>query len=696
MTRRSGQPSPAPAPASPPHWPSGWICAAIFALVVLAYLPALSGGFIWDDHSHVTRTDLRSLPGLFRIWFEFGATQQYYPVLHSAFWVEHILWGDSPLGYHLLNVLLHATAACLFGTLLRRLFDGAARPSTELSPSPSLGRTGGALDTGTAAAGHERRRYAGVEWLAALLFALHPVCVESVAWISEQKNTLSLVLYLCAALAYLRFDGQRRGAHFALASGLFLLALLTKTVTASLPAALLVVFWWQRGRLDWRRDVLPLLPWFALGAASGLVTAHFERVLIGAQGADFDLSVVQRCLLAGRVIWFYLGKLAWPAELVFIYPRWTVDASAPWQWLFPLGAVALLVALVWWQRRSRAPLAAALLFGGSLFPVLGFVNVYPFVFSYVADHFQYLASLAVFALAAAGLQRILSRLPVMFRQAALGALLAVLGILTWTQCEMYRDATTLYETTLRQNPACWMAHNNLANILTLAGRPGEAVPHLEAVLRLRPDNAAAHSNLGDCLTRLGRAAEAVPHLEKALQLQPDYAVAHSNLGNALLELNRLDEAMAHYQQSIRLDPEYANAECNFGIALAQAGRPVEAIPHFERSVQLDPTYADAELNWAVALVVTNRFPEAAPHFERAIELRPDSVDYRSTYGGALVRAGRMEAALTQFESVLQLDPNNAAVHLELAQILRRLGRLNETAAHLREVERLNPGLLRPR
>ncbi len=655
MPRRPAQ-TPPPVDGSG-SWPGGWICALIFLVTVLAYLPAMSGSFLWDDNGHVTRLDLRTLAGLSRIWFEFGATQQYYPVLHSAFWLEHVLWGDSPLGYHLLNVLLHATGACLFGALLRRLAVPGA-------------------------------------WIAALLFALHPVCVESVAWISEQKNTLSLVFYLGAALAYLRFDGQRRASDYAVATGLFLLALLTKTVTASLPAALLVVFWWQRGRLEWRRNVLPLLPWFALGVASGLVTAHFERVLIGAQGAAFDLSLVQRCLLAGRVFWFYLGKLVWPAELIFIYPRWTINPAEAWQWLFLLGALALSGVLIWWQRRSRAPLATALLFGGTLFPVLGFVNVYPFVFSYVADHFQYLASLPVFALAAAGLRRILLRLPMAARYAVPGVLLAVLGALTWAQCGMYRDPVTLYETTLKRNPACWMAHNNLATILTLDGRPAEAIPHLETAIRLNPRMASAHNNLGHSLTRLGRAAEAIPYLEKAIQLQPAYAVAHGNLGNALLELNRLDEAIASFRQAIRLDPLYANAECNLGLALAQAGRTAEAIPHFERAVQLDPSYADAELNWAIGLMLTDRFPAAVPHFERAIELNPGSIDSLFAYGRALVRAGRLEAAMPQFESILRLNPDIAEAHLELAQILRRLGRLSETAVHLREVERLNPGLLR--
>jgi hypothetical protein len=324
--------------------------ALFFIAALAAYFPALRGDFLWDDAGHVTNPALQSWSGLLRIWFEPGVTQQYYPLLHSAFWLEHKLWGDAVLGYHLINVLQHALAATLFGALLRRLAVPGA-------------------------------------WFAAGLFLLHPVCVESVAWICEQKNTLSLVLYLGAALAYLRFDTVRFPRRYVLATLLFVGALLTKTVTASLPAALLVVFWWQRGRLDWRRDVVPLLPWFVLGAGGGLFTAHFEKVLIGAQGAEFNLGALDRVVLAGRVFWFYLGKLAWPAELIFVYPRWNVDASVWWQWVFTLAGLALLGVLIWWQRRARGPLAAALLFGGSLFPVLGFVNVYPFIFSYVADHF---------------------------------------------------------------------------------------------------------------------------------------------------------------------------------------------------------------------------------------------------------------------------------------------------------------------
>ncbi len=657
MSSHPGQTPPkvaSAAPADAASWPDGWVCALVFVLVLVAYLPALSGGFLWDDAGHVTRADLRSWAGLGRIWFEFGATQQFYPVLHSAFWVEYQLWGDATFGYHLLNVLLHASAACLFGLLLRRLAVPGA-------------------------------------WWAALLFALHPVCVESVAWISEQKNTLSLVFYLGAALVYLRFDQDRRDSHYGLATGLFLLALLTKTVTASLPAALLVVFWWQHGRLAWRRDVLLLLPWFALGAVSGLVTAHFERVIIGAQGADFDLSVVQRCLLAGRVFWFYLGKLLWPADLIFIYPHWTVDATIWWQWSFLVAALALLAGLIWWQRRQRGPLAAALLFGGTLFPVLGFVNVFPFLFSYVADHFQYLASLAVFALAAAGLTQLAIRLPRWGRYAGSAALLTALGALTWAQSGTYCDGFTLYQTTLERNPACWMAHNNLAMLLVNAGRTPEAIAHLEQALRLRPDFPEALNNLGDNLRQLGRPQEAIPYLERAVRLQPNFAEAHSTLGAALLMTGRSAEGIAEVTEALRLKPGFAMARYNLGLARANAGHPEQAIADFAEAARLDPSFGGAELNWAVGLTILGRFPEANPHFERAVELDPESPLAHFGYGHALAAAGRLDDAIRQYEEALRLDPGLADAQLGLALALHSMGREQEAEAHYREAMRLRSG-----
>jgi hypothetical protein len=253
--------------------PAIWVL--LFCATLIAYWPSLNGGLIWDDDGHLTKLDLQSLHGLWRIWFELGATQQYYPLLHSLFWIEHRLWGDAVLGYHLVNVTLHAIAACLLVAVLKRL---------ELKGA----------------------------WLAGFIFALHPVSVETAAWISEQKNTLSAVFYFASALVYLRFDQTRERSKYLLASALFVLALLSKTVTATLPAALLVVFWWKRGTLSWKRDVFPVLPWLSFGAAAGLFTSWVERTFIGAQGADFALTLTERILLAGRALWFYAGKLICP------------------------------------------------------------------------------------------------------------------------------------------------------------------------------------------------------------------------------------------------------------------------------------------------------------------------------------------------------------------------------------------------
>jgi tetratricopeptide (TPR) repeat protein len=593
------------------------MCPAIFLAVLAAYLPAIRGGFVWDDDAHVTRAALRSADGLRRIWFEPGATQQYYPVLHSAFWLEHRIWGDSPLGYHLLNVLLHSTAACLVAFVLRQVWSG----SRKSEPSAAA-------------------------WLAAFLFALHPVCVESVAWISEQKNTLSTVFYLLAALAYLRWAEARaersaRPLLYWLATGLFVLALLSKTVTATLPAALLVVFWWRGGRLSWRRDVAPLLPWFGLGAGAGWLTVWLERTMLKDNGAAIALSFLDRCLLAGRVAWFYLGKLIWPVDLVFIYPHWRVDGAELWQYLFPAAALALLIAL--WEiarRRSRGPLAAVLFFGGSLFPALGFFNLYPFLYSYVADHFQYLASLGIIALAAAGWDSWRSRAVPAGRispsAAAAVASLAILGLLTNLQCRTYRDAETLYKATLARNPGCWMAEYNLGVTLLGLGRIPEAIACYEGAIRLKPDFLQALNNLGAVLESSGRSPEAVAYYQRALRLDPGNPVAHYNLGNIWLNTpGRLDDAVAQYEEALRLKPDFAEAHSNLGsIWLNAPGRLNDAVAQYETALRLRPDDPASHFNLAAALLKSpGRTDEAAAQLEAGLRLQPDNDTARRILAG---------------------------------------------------------------
>jgi len=627
----------APAPASP-AWPIGSVFAVILLATLIAYFPALPGDFLWDDAGHVTRPDLQSTSGLVRIWTEVGATQQYYPLLHSAFWLEYQVWGDNPAGYHLINVLWHALAATLLVVLLRRL----AVP--------------GAL-------------------IAGLVFALHPVAVESVAWIAEQKNTLSTVCYLAAALAWRRFEENRRPARYGVASLWFAAALLTKSVTATLPAALLVLAWWRRGRLSWRDDVTPLLPWLGLGVAAGLGTAWLELTQIGATGADFELGAVERVLLAGRVVWFYLGTLLWPAGLAFFYPRWSIDAGVAWQWLFPLAALMALAAGFFYRRRHRGPLAALLLYGGSLVPVLGFVNVYPFVFSYVADHFQYLASLGMIAFLAAAATTGFARLawPRWTGFAAAAGVLAVLGTLTWQQSGQYRDLLTLYEATVERSPTSWVAHLNLGTTLDEAGRADEALPPLRRALELKPDHPETLNSLGNVLNRLGRPDEARPLLERAIQRQPRFAAAHNTLGATLMALREPDAGMAAFRRALVLDPALTGARVNLGWALANAGKFADAVAQFEQARRAQPASAEVELKWGLTFALQSRLTEALPHLERAVTLQPENADARHVYGRALLEAGQPTAATAQFEAALRVVPNHPGAQAGL-QLSRGPGR----------------------
>ena len=380
-----------------------------------------------------------------------------------------------------------------------------------------------------------------------------------------------MVFYLSAFLAYLRFEESRTKSRYLSATILFLLGLLTKTVVATLPGALLVLAWWRRGKISMREDVAPLLAWFALGLAAGLTTAWVERDWIGAAGADFSLTPLQHAVLAGRVAWFYLGKLLWPANLMFMYPRWNLGAEGPGQLLYPVAALAAFLAAWGLRRRSRTPLAVALFFVGSLFPALGFVNVYPFVYSYAADHFQYIASFGILTAFAAAAALVTRRLASRMQRGAVVvgyALPALLGILTFAQCGQYADAETLYRTTLAKNPSCWMCWNNLGMISLARGQTSTAMDQFQAALKINPRSAEAHNNVGNLLVKLGSVPQAVDQYEESIRLSPKYVLAHNNLGGALLFLGRYLEAKSEFETVLRLDPECEAAQANLKVALA--------------------------------------------------------------------------------------------------------------------------------
>ena len=556
----------------------GFLCHAL-----LAYWPALHGAQLWDDDGHVTKPALRSLAGLKGIWTEVGATQQYYPVLHSAFWVEHRLWGDAVIGYHLVNVLLHAASALLVMAIMRRL----ALPGA---------------------------------WLGGLIFALHPVGVESVAWITEQKNTLSAFFYLGAAFFYLDFDQTRRGSRYFAAALLFVLALFSKTVTATLPAALLVVFWWRRGRLDFFRDVLPLLPWFALSACSGLVTAWVEKFFIGAHGADFGLTFSQRVLLAGRALWFYADKLCWPGELVFIYPRWQLDPgawcamvvsrSALWRWREVWSAYA--------PQKSRAARRVFVLcrhaFSGAGFRQRLSISVFVRCGSFPVsrqpgDHRAgerwtgqdggardgVVAPVDTLAGPGRGLLLLLGT-----RAADLGARPASTGtrprftVTRWRKIPTAGWRTAIWAIILERRTRRGKVAPKQSAILRrrcgccgrnwprrIAASPTRS-PRCPAIcprrsrttrrrLRLAPGMQEAHNNLGIILAELpGEAARARAHFEAALRIDPGFAEAHVNLGTLLSkDPAQLPAAVEHYEAALAIDPDQASTHYYLGNALAK-------------------------------------------------------------------------------------------------------------------------------
>jgi tetratricopeptide (TPR) repeat protein len=606
----------------------------IFAIFVV-YWPARNGSPVWDDDANLTRPDLQTLHGLYRIWFDPQATPQYYPLVRTAFWIEHKLWGDSVIGYHLINVVWHSISVTLLYLILRKL------------------KIPGAL-------------------LAAAIFALHPVMVESVAWITEQKNTLSTVFYLSAALVYLKYDVTRDRSRYWLALAIFALALSSKTATVTLPFALLIIFWWQRGTLSWKRDVVPLIPFVGLGIATGLMTMWVESTLVGVEGtsARLELTPIQRCLLAGRDVWFYLGTLIWPKNLSFVYERWNIDPAQYWQWAYLGAAIATTFVLWTIRKRWRGPLASWLYFCGTLGPVLGFLNVFMFRYSFVADHLQYLASLGIIVFVSGLVMFAMARAPRLIRLVGIAScvgFVAVLATTSWRQSHIYADATTLYEATLERNPNAWLAHNNLASELAAAGKTTEAIEQYRDALRIKPDLAASHINIASIRIKKGEYQEAIAEIQAALSIEPKSPEAHNFFGNALTGAGQQEAANREYREAIRLDPEFFEAYHNLGLALMHQHQLPEAIEQFRHAVRLQPNDSDAHSSLGSAFDMSGKLVEAIDEFRTAVDLDPNYLIARYNLGDALVRSGHGPEAIKHLEHAVLLKRDFLEAHITLAK-----------------------------
>jgi tetratricopeptide (TPR) repeat protein len=532
------------------------LAIALMILTFLAYLPAMNAGFIMDDENLVTqnRLILRS-DGLYRIWFTTQSTD-YWPVTYTTWWLEWRLWGNNPAGYHVVNVLLHALNAVIWWRILAKLKVPGA-------------------------------------WLAAAVFAVHPVNVESVAWISERKNTLAMFFFALTCMEYLKFDETGRSRWYWISVGTFALAMLSKAAVAPLPLVLLGFAWWRRGRIE-RKDWLRSLPFFAITASLTCVTVWFQyHRAIGSDIVRQD-NFWSRLAGAGWAVWFYLSKASLPTNVCFVYPRWLIDPGNPL--VYAPGLLVLLGLLVCWYYRHRwgRPCFAALAYYViMLAPALGFVNIYFMRYSLVADRWQYYSIIGLIALVIGSGTAMAQRGDARRRnlgKCVASAVVILLAVTAWRQQRIYANVETLWRDTIAKNPHCRMAHLNLGNVLSQSGRTQAAIHEYEQVLQDYPDDLEADTNLGNALLQQGMPQQAIAYYERVLSINPDYAEAHANLATALLRQGKVDQAINHCQQALRIHPDYAGAHYTLGRALLQQGRRQEAITQYELALWFNPGF----------------------------------------------------------------------------------------------------------
>jgi len=578
--------------------------AAIILAAVLPYLPALRGGFVWDDQPLITANPLLRTPsGLAEIWSG-SRTADYFPITNTVFWLEHHLFGDNATGYHALNILLQAANALLLWRVLRRLQIPGA-------------------------------------FLAGLIFAIHPIHAESVAWISELKNVLSMFFFLISALLFLEIEDQRilnrPFAAYSASLFAFLLALLSKTQVVFLPVALLLCAWWRNSPVDskrrgkdnprrFQREIARTVPFFLIAIVFGLITISFQNRGIGEEEIVLG-SFTRRLTNAGMAIWWYAKQVFVPIRLMAVYPQWRFDRPALMEWL-PLIAIIGALLLLWW-RRARGFLFAFVYFIIALLPVIGFVRMlYPRSGALVADHLQYFADISLIALFSAGVARLWStgRREIRIATATIILiLLALMGSYTWVRAGVYRDEQTLWQDNFSKNPNTWQGHNRVGQLLFSQEKFAEALPHFEQAVQFKPQLADNYNLLGLVYCRLQRFEEGIAQYRKGLQLKeksPSTAQSVStatmrvNLANALAltgntfselaraasdqgdmaaaqadakESNaRFTEAVEQYEKALAIEPEHPAIHRNLGILLSQMGRNEEAIVHLRKVLELVP------------------------------------------------------------------------------------------------------------
>ena len=644
-------------------------------MVAVSFFPALSAGFVLDDNIFTDSPVIPAWSGLWKIWFspaDIEGEGHYWPIVYTTFWLEHKLWGLDPFGYHLVNLLLYMVSVTLLWQLLRRLAVPGA-------------------------------------WAVAAVFALHPMHVDSVAWVIGRKDLLSGLFYVAAALCWIRsingvgdnrsqFDTSvqvpRLGPYCA-ALGLFVAAMLSKTVAVTLPVTLMIVLWWKQGRVT-SSDALLLVPFLLVALAVSLADLSYYT-----SGREFrlDYGFTERVLIAARSLWFYADKLVWPTDLGVIGPLWSIDAGDPVAWGYVITALALPT-LLWFgrYRLGRGPLAGAAFFAVTLSPVLGFVDYSHMRLSFVADRYAYLAGIGLVAVLVGGAAYVARRQPNFLKVVVSGVLLAVLttfGKLTWDHARIYRDETTFYDHIISINPGARAMHRNLANALMHTGRPMEALDASRIEVDLFPDSSLAHNTHGVVLLALNRLDEAGDSFERALHLDPDYKNARQNMAETRRRQGRFNESSRWYRSVLDMDPDFAPAHAGMGLARYELGQYERAVESLQQAVSLNagalPLSAHQFL--AEALYKQERYEEAIERYRVVTELDPEHAAAHAGIGYASYRLRRYDDAIESLERSVSFDPespDNVNRHVAIGQTLEALSRKVEAADHYGRALEIDP------
>jgi protein O-mannosyl-transferase len=664
---------------------------ALLALTVIVYWPVKQARFIWDDDDHLTENPAMTSPdGLVKIWSSLSVSR-YYPLTLTAFWAQRRLWGLNPLPYHAVNVILHGLNAILIYLTLRRL---QVRPA----------------------------------WIAAAIWAIHPVNVESVAWITELKNVQSGTFFFLALLGFLQSERTGSRGWYMCSVGFAVAAVLSKSSTVILPLVLLLCVWWQRRQIT-RRDWLRIAPFFLIALPMALLTIAEQRGRVQSQPA-WALSLVDRFCIAGRAPWFYAGKLLWPPNLAFIYPHWSVLGKSPASWFAWLG-IAVVVALGWRHRQkswARAGLFGFAYFVVALLPVLGFFNIYFFRYSFVADHFQYLAGIGVVALACAMIANAIPSLHLRLIIAA--AALVSLGFLSRQHLLIFADEEALWRDTITRNPRAVIAQNNLGLVLYGQLQYRHAIECFVRALQVDPDSAEPHYNLGLVLTEIGHYEEAAIQMRYAVQVAPSFAKAENGLGFDLLQLGQTGEAAVHLRRALELNPDYVDAHNNLGKILLGMGQPAEGEAQFRRAIRITPADFAAHENLGGVLFQQHHLDEAATEFREAARLKPGDPEPHKNLADVLVAQQKLpearqeralavssaehlgethyriaaalrddddlDGAIKHFRKSIAFRPNSADVYLALGKVLVEQHRFAEAVAAIRQGTEAVPNDLRLR